>query len=83
MRVTATQFRKDLFRLIDRVLAGEGLEVSYKGSILRVSPGVASSKLARAKRQDTLLCDPEVIVHSDKALIGKIESEWHKDWGKL
>jgi antitoxin (DNA-binding transcriptional repressor) of toxin-antitoxin stability system len=83
MKLTATEFRKHLFRLLDRVLAGQVLEVSYKSSMVRVTPVHSSSKLARARPQKTLACDPEEIVHSDPKLMEKMESEWRKDWMKL
>jgi len=83
MKVRATEFRKRLFTLIDEVLRGETLEVSYKGSTVRVVPGSSSSKLARAKRQAALLCDPEAIVPSDRKLMGKLEAEWRKEGSKM
>jgi len=83
MTVTATEFRKNLFALLEHVVQGETIEVSYKGSSVRITPASSGSKLARAKRQKTLLCDPDAIVHSDRKLLAKMESAWSKDWGKL
>jgi antitoxin (DNA-binding transcriptional repressor) of toxin-antitoxin stability system len=83
MSLSATEFRKHLFTVLERVIAGETVDISYKGASVRVSPGGASSKLSRAKRRDTLLCDPDAIVHSDPDLLKKMESEWAKDWKKL
>ena len=83
MTMTATQFRKDLFKVLEKVLAGETVEIAYKGSSIRVAPRGSASKLARAKRQDTLLCDPHEIVGSDSKLMAELEAEWRKDWKKL
>jgi hypothetical protein len=50
---------------------------------LRVSGTGASSKLARAKRQDLFLCDPDSIVSSDKELVAEFEKEWDAEWKAL
>jgi antitoxin (DNA-binding transcriptional repressor) of toxin-antitoxin stability system len=83
MTVTATEFRKNLFSLLEHVLHGETLEVRYKGSLVRIAPASSGSKLARAKRQKTLLCDPDEIVHTDRKLAARMESAWNKDWSRI
>lgn len=83
MTMTATQFRKDLFKVLEKVLEGETVEIAYKGASIRVAPRGSTSKLARAKRQNTLLCDPQAIVASDPKLMAELEAEWRKDWKKL
>ncbi len=83
MKLTATEFRKRLFPLLERVASGEMIEVVYKGTVVKITPGQSSSKLARLKRQHALLCDPDSIVESDRELMTEMESEWKKDWDKL
>ena len=83
MRLKATEFRKNLFAVLEKALAGEAVEVVYKGSSLRISGAGASSKLARAKRQDYFLCDPDSIVSSDKELLAEFEKQWDKEWRSL
>jgi antitoxin (DNA-binding transcriptional repressor) of toxin-antitoxin stability system len=83
MTVTATEFRKNLFALLEQVVRGETIEVRYKGSSVRIAPASSGSKLARAKRQPALLCDPDAIVHSDPKLLARMESAWSKDWRKI
>lgn len=83
MKLSATEFRKSLFPLLDRALRGEAIEVAYKGAVVRLVPSQSSSKLARAKRQHALLCDPDSIIHSDDGLLKQMESEWKKDWNEL
>ena len=83
MKVTATEFRKDLFGILQRVVGGETVEVLYKDSAVRIIPSGSPSKLSRAKRQPTLLCDPDAIVHNDPALMAEMESQWRKDWKKI
>jgi antitoxin (DNA-binding transcriptional repressor) of toxin-antitoxin stability system len=83
MRLTATQFRKSLFPLLERAIRGETVEILYKGTTVKLVPSLSSSKLARAKRQHALLVDPDSIVHSDAGLMAELESEWSKDSGDL
>jgi antitoxin (DNA-binding transcriptional repressor) of toxin-antitoxin stability system len=77
----ATEFRKRLFPVLERALRGETIEVVYRGAIVKLVPGQSASKLARAKRQHALLCDPDSIVHTDRALMAELEAERRKDWG--
>ena len=57
VKLTATEFRKRLFPLLERVLRGETVEVVYKGHTLKIVPVQPTSKLARAKRRHALLAD--------------------------
>ena len=83
MQYTATEFRKKLFAALDRALDGDTIEISYKGASLRIVPAGSQSKLARAKRQNILLCAPGFIVHSDPKLATEMEAAWRRDWQKL
>jgi antitoxin (DNA-binding transcriptional repressor) of toxin-antitoxin stability system len=83
MTVNATELRKDLFRILERVIGGETVEVVYRNSSVRLSPSSSGSKLSRAKRQKVLLCDPDSIVQTDPGVQAAIESELRKDWRKL
>ena len=83
MSVKATEFRKNLFSVLERVSHGETIEVSYKSAIIRLSPQNTGSKLARAKRQHALLVDPDSIVHSDEQLLKEMDQEAERDWSEL
>lgn len=65
---TATNLRKDLFRHLDAVAAGQELEVTHKGAVLRIIPALRSSRLAR------LIGRPEAIGGGVKLEPG--ESGW-------
>ena len=83
MAYTATELRKNLFSVLERVAQGETVEVSYKSAVIRISAQNTSSKLARAKRQHALLVDPDSIVHSDEQLLRDVEREAGQDWAEL
>jgi len=71
--------RKNLFKVLDRALQGETVEILYKGSKLRVTAPSAGSKLARAVRRNALLVDPQSIVESDSALMADLGRQWKQD----
>jgi hypothetical protein len=83
MKLNATEFRKNLFTVLERVREGEVADIEYKGSAIQVKAARSFSKLARAKRRHALLCDPGDIVQSDKDLLADLEAEWEKDWQNL
>ena len=79
MPLTATDLRKDLFRVLDRAMHGEAVEIVYKGSKLRLTSQTGESKLARAVRRHALLVAPESIVESDAELMAELEKKWNRD----
>jgi hypothetical protein len=79
VELTATNLRKDLFKVLDRALRGESVEIIYKGSRLRLSSPPAGSKLAGAVRRHALRVDPQSIVESDATLMRDLEKRWKRD----
>ena len=79
MELNATDFRKNLFQVLDRALQGEPVEIIYKGSRLRLDSPPGKSKLARAVRRHALLVEPQSIVESDAALMADLERSWEED----
>ncbi len=77
--LTATNLRKHLFEVLDQAIRGEAVEITYKGSKLRLAPTQNASKLARAVRRSTLLVNPDSIVESDTELMAELEKRWRKD----
>jgi hypothetical protein len=79
VELTATNLRKDLFKVLDRALRGESVEIVYKGSKLRLSSPSAGSKLAGAVRRHALRGDPQSIVESDAVLMKDFQKRWKRD----
>ncbi len=77
--LTATNLRKHLFEALDKAIQGEAVEITYKGSKLRLAATQNTSKLARAVRRPTLLVDFESIVGSDPELIEEMEQRWRRN----
>ena len=78
MEITATNFRKDLFHVLDLAVRGESVEITYKGVKLQLV-SASGSKLSRAVRRPTLLVEPGSIVESDAELMTSLRKTWEKD----
>jgi antitoxin (DNA-binding transcriptional repressor) of toxin-antitoxin stability system len=72
MTVTPTDFRKNLFKLLDRIMeTGETLEIQRKGKIFRLVPPRKRSKL------DRLTPHPDAIIGESDDLP---DIEWSETW---
>ena len=61
-RVTPTQLRKDLYRILDEILeSGEGIEVTRAGGTVLLLPRETPDKLSRLKKRSTILGDSDDI----------------------
>jgi antitoxin (DNA-binding transcriptional repressor) of toxin-antitoxin stability system len=80
MTVTVTDFRKNLFQIMDRVANGELVEVVHRGNRIRLSLPVPQSKLSRIIRRDTLLCPPREFEKARRGLQKEMREGLEKDW---
>ena len=71
MRLTASQLRSNIYKILDQVLeTGVAVEVERNGRLLLIAPVAPSSKLDRLIQRPCLVGDPEEIVHLD----------WSAEW---
>lgn len=81
MEVSISQFRRELFSLVEAALNGEPLSFVHKGIHFRVIPEVNVNRLSRLT--------PLQVVHphcSDtqaNELQQEIEKAWQEDWSTL
>jgi PHD/YefM family antitoxin component YafN of YafNO toxin-antitoxin module len=74
MVVTASALRTNIYKLLDQVAAGgEPLVIMRKGQRLRVVLEERPSKLSRLSCHDTIVGEPEELVHMDWS------GEWSDD----
>ena len=59
VKVTTTEFRKNLFQIVERALQGEFVEVMHKGRLVRLVPGDKPGKMSRPVQRDTIHGTPE------------------------
>ena len=71
-RVTATELRTNMYKLLDEVLAtGAPLVIERRGQILRIVPEAPASKLDQlVRRRNFVSGDPDDLVHLD----------WSAEW---
>lgn len=80
MTVTATDFRKNLFQLVERVLNGELIEIVHKNRTIRLTPATRTSKLSRLVRRDTLNCTAEEFERLLQQQDEEIQQQWEQKW---
>jgi hypothetical protein len=66
MPLSASELRKNLYKILDEVLkTGVPAEVRWRGKVLKIAPVEPRSKLANLERRPYLRTDPEELVHLD------------------
>ena len=66
MRITASQFRKNVYRILDDVIASRmPVEVVRNGAVLRITPETQPSKLDRLRNRSAFKGDPDDIIGLD------------------
>ena len=86
MKVTITEFRKNLFRLVERVIAGESVEFTHRGTTIQlVIPEDSSSKLARLTPRQITNPDMTEKQHraAERKMHEEILAEMEKDWAEI
>ncbi len=80
MKVTSTEFRKNLFQIFERSIQGELVEVVHKGRVVRLVPGDPPSKLARLTPRDTIRGTWEDLERAQKDLDAELSQTWEAKW---
>jgi antitoxin (DNA-binding transcriptional repressor) of toxin-antitoxin stability system len=67
VRITATELRRDVYRLLDTVLAtGESIEIERNGRKVLITPFQPVDRISRlVSHPGSLIGDPEEVVHMD------------------
>ncbi len=80
MKLTSTEFRKNLFQIFDRALQGELVEVAHKGRFLRLVPGDKPSKISRLIKRDTICGTLEDLDQAQIELDAEMRHSWDLKW---
>ncbi len=79
MDVTITQFRRDLFNLVEQAMSGVEVHVTHKGKGFTLRPDHAPpDKLSRITPLDLVIGDLD-----DRPDKEAMRLEWEKDWADL
>jgi antitoxin (DNA-binding transcriptional repressor) of toxin-antitoxin stability system len=82
MEVSITQFRRDLFALVNRALEGEEVWVAHRGRRFRIAPDRPSgSRLSRLTPLEVV--DQNAPKQEDRSLQEEMERAWTRDWDEL
>jgi prevent-host-death family protein len=85
VKVTISEFRKNLFQLVDNALSGDLVEVTHKGKTIRLVPEVQGSKLNRLTPIEVFnpAFSEQDHQKASRELFAEMEREWEKDWSEL
>jgi prevent-host-death family protein len=80
VKLSTTEFRKNLFHLVERALQGELVEVTHKGQLIRLVPGEKPSKMSRLVQRDTIHGTPDDLSRAQRQLDDEMSSSWENKW---
>ena len=82
MEVPISQFRREIFALVNHALESETITIAYKGKLLRIVPEPPG--IDPATRFDRLtqlqIVNPEFPNLEEVDVLPEMEREWQKDW---
>ena len=82
MEISITQFRREIFELVNRSINGEHITIVYKGSRLQIAPeNPAGSRLSRVTPLQVI--NPQFGELDEKAMKAGMEQAWERDWSTL
>jgi antitoxin (DNA-binding transcriptional repressor) of toxin-antitoxin stability system len=86
MDVPITEFRKNIFALVNQAAEGKDIRFTHKGRRFRIVPeGAAGDKLSRLTPMQVFV--DEDFDPNDPAFraewMAEMEKEWEKDWSDL
>jgi antitoxin (DNA-binding transcriptional repressor) of toxin-antitoxin stability system len=82
MEVPITQFRREMFALVNRALEGETITVAYKGKRLRIVPE-AEPKSRFHLLTPLQVINPDYPDLDDADMKAEIQAEMEADWKNL
>ncbi len=85
MEVPITQFRRDIFALMNRAKQGEQVAVTYKGERFLILPETApETRFDRITPMQVINPDyPGTWADAKKQLMDEMEKAWEEDWADL
>ncbi len=80
MTVNTTEFRKNLFTLVDRALRGELIEITHKGQTIRLVPASQPSKMSRLVKRNTIKGSLDDLAKAQQELDDDMRQSWENKW---
>jgi len=80
VKVTSTEFRKNLFQIVERAIQGEFVEVLHKGRVVRLVPRDRPSKMSRLIQRDTIHGTLADLDRGQRHLDDEMRTSWDEKW---
>ena len=82
MDITITEFRRNLFTLVEQAMSGVEVHVTHKGKSFTITPDrpVEGGRLSRIKPMNIIRGSLE---GASEQLMKEMEAEWEKDWAEI
>ena len=80
VKVSSTEFRKNLFQIVERALKGEFIEVAHKGHLVRLVPADKPVKMSHLIPRDTIIGSPEDLERAQAELDSEMRTQWEEKW---
>ncbi|MDQ2773869.1 MAG: hypothetical protein M3Y57_02920 [Acidobacteriota bacterium] len=80
MTVTTTEFRKNVFQLLESAINGEAVDVLHKGRTIRLVPEGQPSKLSRLRKRNILVGSAEDVDQALESLNEQNQKDWELKW---
>lgn len=82
MEVSITQFRREIFDLVNQAMSGREVWVRHRGRRFKIAPDdQPGSRLSRITPLE--LINPESPELNDRSLHEEMVRAWEKDWSNL
>jgi len=82
MEVSITQFRRDLFSLVEQAMSGGEVWVTHRGRRFKISPEAApSSRFGRIACLQVV--NPDSVGNDERLLQQEMQEAWERDWDTL
>lgn len=80
MEVTITQFRRDLFNLVEQAMSGLEVRVTHKGKSFTLTPDKPVDRLSRITPMNIITGNLD---EAHDELLKEMQTEWEQDWAEL
>ncbi len=81
MDVTITEFRRNLFSLVEQAMDGVEVHVTHKGKSFTLKPDLPpGDRLSRIVPMNIIVGD---LKGASEQLMKEMEAEWEKDWAEI
>jgi antitoxin (DNA-binding transcriptional repressor) of toxin-antitoxin stability system len=80
MEVPITQFRREIFSLVNQALDGAEIWVTHKGRRVRIDPNPPADRLSRITPIEVI--NPGANILDNRAQLAEMTSLWEADWDR-